>query len=350
MQTDHLYPQVHNWSNLLLAHAKAARGKRGREPAARFELRLADELIALRDELRSFTYRPGPYSSFYIHEPKRRLISASPFRDRVTHHALCNIIEPIFERRFIYDSYANRIGKGTHRALDRCQQFAQRYKYVLPCDVRQHFPSIDHAMLRETLARVIRDDDVLWLCDLILASGEGVLSEEYEMVYFLGDDLFAANRPRGLPIGNLSSQFWSNVYLDRFDHFVKRRLGCKAFVRYVDDMLLFADDKATLWTWKRAIIERLAALRLTIHEERAQVMPVTQGIPFLGFVVYPDHRRVKRRNVVNYRRRLGVLLDAYCAGGISFGELDASVQGWINHVRFGDTWGLRKAVLKDVRL
>ncbi len=233
---DALYAQVCDWTNLLRAHHKAARGKRGHAPAACFEFQLADELIALRDELRTRTYRPGPYTSFYIFEPKRRLISAAPFRDRVVHHALCNIIEPLFERRFLFDSYANRVGKGTHRAVDRCQQFARGYRYVLPCDVRQHFPSIDHAILRATLARVIRDDDALWLCDQIMASGAGVLADEYDMVYFPGDDLFAALRRRGLPIGNLTSQFWSNCYLDPFDHFVKRELRCKAYLRYVDDV------------------------------------------------------------------------------------------------------------------
>ncbi len=129
--------------------------------------------MALQAELLAGTYHPGPYHSFYIHEPKRRLISAAPFRDRVVHHALCNLIEPIFERRFIFDSYANRVGKGTHRALDRAQQFARRYPYALQLDLVQFFPSIDHALLRQALARVIGDEQVLALCDVILASGRG---------------------------------------------------------------------------------------------------------------------------------------------------------------------------------
>ncbi len=136
---------------------------------------------------------------------------------------------------FISDSYANRVGKGTHRALDRCQEFARRYRYVLPCDVRQFFPSIDHAVLRGILGRVIADEDVLWLVDRILESGSGVLSEAYDVVYFPGDDLFAAVCPRGLPIGNLTSQFWANCYLDPFDHFIKRELRCRGYLRYVDD-------------------------------------------------------------------------------------------------------------------
>jgi retron-type reverse transcriptase len=346
----HLYPQVWDWENLYLAWRKARKGKRGLEPAATFEYNLETNLLRLMRELRDKTYRPSPYTSFYIHDPKRRLISAALFRDRVVHHALCNVIEPLFERRFIFDSYANRTGKGTHRALDRCQQFARRYRYVLPCDVRRFFPSIDHPTLKGILGRVIADSDVMWLVERILESGVGVLSSEYEMVWFPEDDLFAANRPRGLPIGNLTSQFWANCFLDPFDHFIKRELRCKAYLRFVDDFLLFADDKPTLWGWREAALGYLAHLRLTIHERQAHPRPVTEGIPFLGFVVFPTHRRLKRRNVVNYRRRLRGLLVAYYTGDLPTDQVSASVLGWINHARYGDTWGLRRDVLASVVL
>ena len=340
-----LYEQVYTWDNLYLAWRKAARGKRGREPAASFEYRLEDNLLQLQDELQGKTYRPGPYHSFYIHDPKHRLISAAPFRDRVVHHALCNVIEPLFERCFIPDSYANRVGKGTHRALDRCQEFACRYRYVLPCDLRRFFPSIDHAILRDMLGRVIADPDTMWLVDRILKSGVGVLSEEYEMAWFPGDDLFAVNRPRGLPIGNLTSQFWANCFLDPFDHFVKRELRCKGYLRYVDDFLLFADDKSTLWAWREAAVARLARMRLTVHERQAHPRPVTEGIPFLGFVVFPTERRLKRRKGIAYSRRFKALLASYAAAEIPIERVDASVQGWVNHARTGDTWGLRQAIL-----
>jgi len=339
------FARIVAWDNLLAAYRQAALGKRARASTACFEHRLADHLLELQDELQSRCYRPGPYRHFFIHEGKHRKISAAPFRDRVVHHALCNVIEPAFERRFIFDSYANRLGKGTHRAVDRLQQFARRYRYVLRLDIVKHFPSVDHAILRDTLAEAIRDDEVLWLVDAILASGVGVLDEEYTMVWFPGDDLLAACRPRGLPIGNLTSQFWSNCYLDPFDHFVKRELRCPAYLRYVDDFALFSDSKAELWNWKQAIVDRLARLRLTIHAGAAQVTPVEIGIPWLGFVVYPTHRRVKGRNVRDFTRRLRARWEAYCNGEISFAEFDASVQGWINHVRYADTWGLREHVL-----
>jgi len=345
-----LYTQIHDWENLLLAHRRTAKGKRGREPAARFEYHLEDNLIGLQAELQDKIYRPGAYDSFYIHEPKRRLISAAPFRDRVVHHALCNVIEPLFERSFICDSYANRVGKGTHRAVDRAQAFARRFRYVLPCDLCQFFPSIDHGVLRTVLRRVVHDRDVMWLMDRILDSGVGVLSEEYQMVFFPGDDLFAALRPRGLPIGNLTSQFWANCLLNPFDHFVKRELRCPAYLRYVDDLLLFGDDKEQIWAWKEAIVGRLARFRLTLHEERAQVRPVTEGFPFLGFVVYPHQRRLKRRKGVAYARKFRALVREYAAGQVPLERVSASVQGWVNHVRYGNTRGLRRAVLSTVIL
>ncbi|MCC6568013.1 MAG: group II intron reverse transcriptase domain-containing protein [Anaerolineales bacterium] len=340
-----LQEQLTTWQNLTLAYQNASRGKRGNAPAAEFEILLADHLLELQKELEEKTYQPGKYHSFYIHKPKKRLISAAPFRDRVVHHALCNITTPYFEKRFIPTSYANRVSKGTHRALDECQRLARRYKYVLQCDVRQFFPSIDHTLLMESLQRMLPDDSALWLIERILESGVGVLSEEYSMAYFAGDDLFSVHRPRGLPIGNLTSQWWANCYLNQLDQFVKRELACKAYLRYVDDFLLFADDKQALWNWRKEIIERLTLLRLTIHEERAVPRPVTDGIKFLGFVHYPEKRLLKREKGIAYQRKLKRLLKT-----ASDETLKASVQGWVNHLRYGDTWGLRRAILRKSNL
>jgi RNA-directed DNA polymerase len=338
---DILFPHVISWANLWEAYHKAARGKRGKQAAAAFERKLADRLLHLQRDLTSGAYQPGPYQHFTIHEPKRRLISAAPFRDRVVHHALCNIIEPLFEARFHPHSYANRVGKGTHRAVDQLQLFARRYRYVLRLDIVQHFPSLDHAILKEALFQVVHDEQARRLISVILQSGEGVLANEYDMVYFPGDDLFARLRPRGLPIGNLTSQFWSNCYLNPLDWFITRELGCPAYLRYVDDMALFGNSKRQLAGWGERVAAFLAGLRMTVHAGSAQAQPAAGGIPWLGFVVYPTHRRLKQRNVVWFRRRLVRAISLYRRGEISFAELDASVQGWINHVRYGDTWGLR---------
>jgi len=342
---DNLYSQLSSFDNLHLAYRQAAKGKRGQSLVASFEFRLEEELCALQDELLAGTYTPGPYHSFYIRDPKRRLISAAPFRDRVVHHALCNVIEPIFERTFIGDSYANRVGKGTHRALDRAQQFAQCYAHVLQCDVEQFFPSVDHGLLRAVLARKIADPQVMGLVDRILISGQGVLADEYTMTYFPGDDLFAVERPRGLPIGNLTSQFWANVYLNELDQFLKRELHCPAYLRYVDDFLLFSDDKRRLWRWRDAIIERLGSLRLTLHARESTVYPATNGIPYLGFRLYPDHRRLKRRNGVAFARRLRAWREEVMHGELALSEITPRVQGWVAHAAHGDTWGLRRSLL-----
>lgn len=298
----------------------------------------------MQTELTAQTYQPGEYVHFTIHDPKTRKISAAPFRDRVVHHALCNIIEPLFEAQFYPHSYANRVGKGTHRAIDTLQAFAWHYRYALRMDIVKHFPSIDHAILFDILADTVRDEDTRWLIQQIIASGADVLRDEYEIVCFEGDDPLASDRARGLPIGNLTSQFWSNCYLNPLDWFITQDLGCGAYLRYVDDFALFSDSKRQLYEWKGAIIRFLATLRLTAHERSAQVIHTRAGIPWLGFVVYPTHRRLKSRNVVKFTRRFEHNIDLYERGEITFAELDSSVQGWINHVRYADTWGLRRHV------
>ncbi len=344
-----LFEELCTLENLYHAFRAARRGKRSQPYVAAFEYDLEGNLLGLQQELRSRGYRPGRYQSFHIHEPKRRLISAAPFHDRVVHHALVRVIEPLFERRFVFDSYANRKGKGTHRALDRCTHFLRRYRYVLPLDLVQFFPAIDHAILKETFSRQIPDRDVHWLCQAILDSGRGVLAEEYQMVWFPGDDLLAASRPRGLPIGNLTSQFWANCYLDPLDHFIKRRLQAPGYVRYVDDLLLFSDDPAALWRWRAAIESRLADLRLTLHPGSAHPRPTDEGLPFLGFTVFPDHRRLKRRKAVFARRRLAELWREVRTGQAPRSDFEASMRAWLAHAAHGDTWGLRRSVLRGLR-
>ena len=362
----HLYPQITAFENLWLAFKNAARGKRKNPNVAAFEYDLEENLLTLQTELETQTYRPGAYYNFYIHDPKPRLISAAPFRDRLVHHALCQIIEPIFERRFIHDSYACRVGKGTHAALDRAQELARRFPYVLQCDLEHFFPTMDHAILHAELARVIADPQTLWLADQILDSGIHIHANEPPR-YFAGDDLFAAIRPHGLPIGNLTSQFWANVYLNPLDQFIKRELKCAGYVRYVDDFLLFAPDKFTLHGWRTRVIEFAATLRQTLHEERAQVFPTVTGIPFLGWRIYPDHRRLdgaslarcplrgqriivapSRRNGIAFQRRWARLRRKYAEGKIARKQLDAAINGWLAHAAHGDTWGLRHALLSRV--
>ncbi|MBU0719465.1 MAG: hypothetical protein KJ749_14555 [Planctomycetes bacterium] len=228
-----LFERLTAWENLVAAARKTRLGKRNRGDCAALELERERELLRLQVELRRGTYRPGGYHTFHVSEPKRRMISAAPYRDRIVHHALINVIGPLFERNFVSDSYANRIAKGTHRAADRYQEFARRFRYVLQCDVVKFFPSIDHDILKTLLRSRIRDQRVLWLCDLII---DGSNEQEPVVHYFPGDGLFDPHhRRRGLPIGNMTSQFWANVYLHGLDNLIKRGLRLRGYVRYWQD-------------------------------------------------------------------------------------------------------------------
>lgn len=344
-QFDNLYNEITTFANLYTAFKKAARGKRTRPVVAAFEYQLEGNLIRLRSQLRERSYCPGGYRSFIIQDPKRRLVSAAPFVDRVVHHSLCNLLEPIYEQVFINTSFANRKGRGTHAALDRAQRCSRQYPYVLQCDIRQFFPAIDHEVLFKILQKKIICTPTLELCRLILAGGAGILTAEHDFRPFDGDNLLAFCRPRGLPIGNLTSQFWANVLLNELDQFVQRELHCRAYLRYVDDFLLFADNKKILWQWKAAISEYLAALRLRLHERSSTVYPVTSGIPYLGFRLYPSRRRLKRRNIVAFKRRFERNCRAFGRGEIGYPELSSCVRGWVAHAVHGDTARIRGMVL-----
>jgi retron-type reverse transcriptase len=262
-RSGNLWPEIIAFENLLKAARKAQKGKRFRENVLEFNFQLEQELFKLQAELQAKTYRPGQYRTFEIYEPKPRIISASPYRDRVVHHALCCIIAPLLERSFIADSYANRCGYGTHRALLRFTQFSRSSRFVLQCDIRKYFPSIDRAILKTLIRRKLKCTNTLWLIDTIIDCGN---VQEAVLEYFPGDDLLTPlQRSQGLPIGNLTSQFLANVYLDPLDHFVQEQLKIGKYLRYVDDFTLFGDDKAELALARIKIEEFLATLRLKIH-------------------------------------------------------------------------------------
>lgn len=341
---DHLWPAITAFNNLWLAWQAAARGKLQSPEVAAFGVDAESRLLNLQQTLHADAWQPGGYRSFIITDPKRRKVSAAPFADRIVHHALVGVLEPIYEPIFIADSYANRRGRGVHAAVARAQGFARRYRYVLQCDLRQFFPAVDHGVLYAMLARKIVCQPTLELCRRIIGSGDGVLADEYTPAYFAGDDLLAATRPRGLPIGNLTSQFWANVLLDDLDQFVKRQLRCAAYLRYVDDFLLFSDDKRGLWAWKGAIRERLAALRLSLHERESTVYPCDSGIPFLGKRIFRTHIRLKTRNARAFEVRFREMQVAYANGEITLDDITRRVRGWVAHAEHADTVGLRQTI------
>ncbi len=303
MKERDLFPAVASFPALRAAARRAAMGKHAKPGAAAFLANQEKEVLRLERELRGGRYRPGRYRTIEIFDPKRRMVSAAPFRDRVVHHALCAVVEPLFERGFIFDSYANRKGKGTHRAVARYERFRDRFRYVLRCDIFRFFPAIDHEVLKRDLRRRIGCPGTLWLTDAIIDASN---PQEPVDLYYPGDDLFTPwERRRGLPIGNLTSQFFANVYLDGLDHFCKEVLGAKGYLRYVDDFALFHDDAGRLEEWRRRIAHYLEGRRLRLHPDKTFVTRTAEPATFLGFVLLPGgRRRLPDDNVRRFRNRL----------------------------------------------
>lgn len=350
----YLWPQITAFENLWQAAKQAQRGKRFRPNVLAFNHELELNLLELQAELQNHTYQPGAYRTFEIIDPKPRLISAAPYRDRVVHHALCNVIVPRLERSFIDDSYANRVGYGTHRALRRAVQFARSRSYVLQCDIRKYFPSIDHEILKRQLRQRLKCPDTLWLADTII-DNSNLQSEE--LIYFPGDTLLTPLERRvGLPIGNLTSQFFANVYLNGFDHFVKETLHIRNYLRYVDDFLLFSGDRQQLVEAKAAIAAYLSTLRLQLHSVKSQLFETQHGLNFVGFRILPlgnafpkDIRiRVRNDNLQRSRQRLKNLQQAYDAGQMELSDLVRRLQSWEAHLKHGDTYRLRQSIFEGV--
>ena len=339
-----LWDDITGFGNLLEAHRKARCGKRGRDEVARFELNLEPELRRLQTELKSHTYVPGPYREFTLFERKPRQIAAAPYRDRVVHHALMNIVEPALDRRFIDDSYACRVGRGVHAAVDRYQHWARRYTYAMKLDVVRYFPNIAHHRLKAKLARRIGDPAALWLFDLIIDSAPAVVISPMP-----GEDLVdCMQRRTGLPIGNLTSQFLANLYLDDLDHYVKETLRAPAYLRYVDDLILLHDNKDAMRALATQIEVRLALDFLHVHARKRQVVPTAAGLDVLGYHVWPTHRRLRPANGHRFRRRLVAMARAYRAGQAQLAEFKPRIASWIGHALHADTQGLRRAIFKSV--
>jgi len=274
------------------------------------------------------------------------MISAAPFRDRVVHHALCNVIQPIFEKTFIFDSYANRKDFGTHKALRKFIGFARSSKYILQCDIEKYFPSIDHEILKKLISRKIKCSKTLWLIDKIIDNSNEQITINH---YFDGDDLFTPfERKRGLPIGNLTSQFFANVYLNHLDHFVKERLGIRKYVRYVDDFALFGDDKEFLQIVRKKIEAFPGTLRLRIHKVKSQLFETRIGANFVGFRVFPKFVRVRNDNLRRARWRLRKMVENYQAGELKVEKIKRCLQSWIAHLEHGDTFRLREKVFTNL--
>ncbi|KUK51909.1 MAG: RNA-directed DNA polymerase (Reverse transcriptase), partial [Desulfotomaculum sp. 46_296] len=288
-----LYPRIYDFENLELAYMKARRTKRFKNEVPEFSFNLESNLIQIQNELIYKTYRTGRYRCFYVHDPKTRQVAALPFKDRVVQHALCNVIEPIFEKRFIPDSYACR------------------------------------AILKAIIRRRIACPDTLWLIDEIIDSG--------------GD---GSDCPRGLPIGNLTSQLWANVYLDQLDHFVKEVLREPYYVRYMDDFVILGGDKGHLWQVKREI-EGFLAGKLDLRlNGKTGIWPISQGIDFLGYRIWPTHRLVRKSSIKRMKRKLKAFQRKYREGQIDLEKINATIQSWLGHVSHANSYNLRRKLLE----
>jgi retron-type reverse transcriptase len=313
-----LWARITSEANLREAWIRVRRGHAGSEAIQAFAANLEGNLRALRDELLAGSYRPGAYRQFRVKDPKPRTISCAPVRDRVVHHALCGVITPLLEQSYTEDSYACREGKGTHKACRRARALARRHGWFCKLDVRKFFESIEHDRLLAVLLPRFREAEVRELIEAIVRHPV--------------PDLQAG---RGLPIGNLTSQWFANTFLNGLDHYAKETLKAPGYIRYMDDFAVFADSKAECWQAHAAIEHWLAAERgLALKEEATVVAPVSEGVPFLGLRIWPSCWRLKRERFLRTRRKFAQRVRAHRMGLMDEARLQASAMAAEGGVRW----------------
>lgn len=317
-----------SFRNLLSAYSKARRGTRSNQETAAFFFHQERELFQLQDDLRALRYEPQPYQYFKIYDPKERTISVAPFRDRVAHHALVNVLEPIYERCFIHDSYATRKGKGAHAAVAQAQRYLRREGWFLKTDIDKYFDSIRHEKLLGLIEHKIKDARLLAITERIVRNGgiNGV----------------------GLPIGNLTSQFFANVYLNGFDHFVKQELRVRRYVRYMDDFALFSAEKEPLKAYRKAIEAYLAEeLGLRLKPKATFINSAANGLTFLGRRIFPRLVRIAPANLRRMARRMVLREAEFQAGDITEETFLQSMNSYWAMLQHGGNFNLRKHLLKE---
>jgi retron-type reverse transcriptase len=322
-----LMAQIADADNLRLAFWKAAKGKRGKADCLAFRERLEENLVALGEELLAGSVSVGDYHYFKVHDPKERLICAATFRERVLHHALMNVCEPVLERAAVFDSYACRKGKGRLRAVDRAEAYARRHRWFLKMDIRQYFASIHQATLGALLGRKFKDPVLLGVFDRIIGS-------------------YHSTPGRGLPIGNLTSQHFANYYLSPLDRFVKERLQRGAYVRYMDDFVVWGESGREL----RAVCERVRAflaaeLKLELKDNTG-INRTAFGMDFLGYRVFPGTVRLARRSKVRFARKFQRYEAAHLRGEWSELVLQQRVQALLAFVMPAESGAFRRHVLQ----
>ncbi|MBS3114542.1 group II intron reverse transcriptase domain-containing protein [Candidatus Woesearchaeota archaeon] len=315
---------------------EARKHKTTKDYVIEFEKNLKNNLLLLCSELLLHSYNPKPLKTFIVRDPKTRKISKSDFRDRVVHHALCNIIEPIFEKSFIHDTYANRLGKGTLKAVLRFDNFKRKVSknntrtcYVLKADIKHYFEAIGHNILLRIVQNKINDSRVFWLIKIIL--GNYKLEES----------------GKGMPLGNLTSQFFANVYLNELDYFVKYKLKAKYYMRYVDDFAILHNDYPILGRFKEQINEYLIKnLKIELHPDKTKIMQLKNGINLLGYKIFYYHKLLRKSNKVKFERKFKQKLELYKNKSISYEDFIQSLQGWLGYAMWANTYKLRQTIEK----
>lgn len=315
--------------NLRRAVAKALLGKRNRPDAGEFTTRLDENLTALAEGIRDGSYKVGRFHQFVIHDPKERIITAPCFSERVLHHAIMNVCEPVLERWLIPDTYACRVGRGRLAALDRARHFSRRNAWFLKLDIRKYFDSIPHDALLRRLGRRFKDRRLLDWFERIVRAFRGPLG-------------------RGLPIGSLTSQHFANFYLGWFDRFVKESLRIHGYVRYMDDMLIWGHDRATLQQMLVACREFLSDELALAVKPHPYMNRTEHGCDFLGCRVFSSHLTLNRRSRLRFRRKLSDLESQFDAGLISEAELQQRATSVTAFTRTPgvSAWRFRRTVIE----
>ena len=308
-----IYNKFISLDNFKLAYKKALKGKKNRkfDFINKFSPDLDNKLTEIIDLIKNKTYKAGPYNIFYVTRPKLRKICVAPFRDRIIHHALINILEERFEKYMIPNSFACRKGKGIDLALKTARKYCGKYKWFLKLDVTKYFDNIDHDLLYNTLNRLIKDKNVLWVIKNIIYSYN--------------------KNSTGVPIGNLTSQYFANIFLTGMDHFIKEQLKVKGYCRYMDDFIIFSDTKEELYNNLIKIKEYIYnKLKLSLHEP--VINKVSNGIPFLGFRVYKNKIKLLKKSKQNFKNKLKVYCKKLEEDEIDVSEFKHSMFSVLGHV------------------
>lgn len=326
--------------NLFEAWEEFRRGKRRRQDVQRFEWNVEREILLLQRELSSGSYRHGAYSTFTVQDPKQRRIHKAEVRDRLVHHAVVRVLEPLFDRRFIAHSYACRRGKGTHKAVNDVHRMLRkvgrnstRSCFALQCDIHRFFASVDHSILLSLLGKVIKDDGTMQLVAEIVRSHR---SPE------------ATWQACGLPIGNLTSQLFANVYLHELDQFVKHDLSNRWYARYSDDFILVSSDQVFLHR-QLCVLQMFLAdrLRLQLHPRKIRLRPFHQGVDFLGYVLFPHHRVVRTRARRRMQRMVSERVTEWHAGLRSHESAEKSLQSYLGVLSHANSYRLREEIVNE---